>query len=114
MLPWMPFDNLEAIAADPRPPDTRFSLLRALFGQAYATLPDWVWCLPQRLKSDEVLRHVAKVAASYTPDGIQRLHERYGLHPGEVVIVSALAGMGDELEASSGSTCSIPLGRSRR
>jgi hypothetical protein len=86
----MPFENLEPIWADTRSPDMRFSLLRALFNHAYSILPDWVWALPQRQQSDEVLRRVAKVAASYTPAGIQRLHERYCLRPGEVVIVSAL------------------------
>jgi hypothetical protein len=73
-------------------------LLRALFNHAYATLPDWVWCLPRPQQSDEILRAVARVAQSYTPKGLERVAAEYGVHPGEYAIVCALANLGDDIE----------------
>src|SRR6516225_797797 len=72
MLPWPPRDNPPVFTLNSASA-SRLVLLRALFHHAYATLPDWVWCLPLPQQSDEVLRAVARVARSYTRKGIERL-----------------------------------------
>ena len=98
MLEWPPRD------VPPQPlgkPTTAYPLvtLRALFHHAYTVLPDWVWGLPLPQQSDELLRHIAKVAQSYTPAGLQRLCDGPGVHPGEYAIISAFANLGDEIES---------------
>jgi hypothetical protein len=73
-------------------------LLRALFHHAYATLPDYVWCLPLSQQSDEVLRAVARVARSYTREGIERIAAQHGMEGGEYAIICAFANLGDAIE----------------
>jgi hypothetical protein len=98
MLPWPPRDNPPVFTLNSASA-SRLVLLRALFHHAYATLPEWVWCLPLPQQSDEVLRAVARVAQSYTRKGIERLAAKYGLEGGEYAIVCALANLGDDIEA---------------
>ena len=98
MLPWPPRDNPPPFTLNSASA-SRLVLLRALFHHAYATLPDWVWCLPLPQQSDEVLRAVARVARSYTREGIERLAAKHGLEGGEYAIVCAFANLGDDIEA---------------
>jgi len=97
MLPWPPRDNPPAFTLNSAS-QSRLVLLRALFHHAYATLPDYVWCLPLPQQSDEVLRAVARVARSYTREGIERIAAQHGLEGGEYAIICAFANLGDAIE----------------
>jgi hypothetical protein len=97
MLEWPPPDAALK-RFKPASGRAQFATLRALFHHAYAGLPGWVWRLPAPQQSDEVLRHVARVARSYTQAGLQRLSDDSSVHPGEYAVICALANLGDEIE----------------
>lgn len=97
MLKWPPPPPTQSTCPDPEP-RPRLTALRAVFNWAYLTRPAWVWHLPLRQQSDEILRAVIQVCRSYQMPcrGLDYMALDPKLHHAELMVIAALGDVDEE------------------
>ena len=94
---WPPPPPTQSTRPDPEP-RPRLTALRAVFNWAYVTRPAWVWDLPPRQQSDEILRAVCRVCRSYQMPcrGLDWMALDPKLHHAELMTIAALGAVDEE------------------